>query len=158
MEIIVTQGEQAVENGQILQEEVLKYFKSKNIDLEMEFSIGIRKKSGFNVKLFESVPYNDIYDEVKKTPYYLVVGNKSYRIEIHGQKTSGTTDEKVPYWVRNAQYVPEEVILILDGDGFTSAKKWAKKELLNNKKISIFENINSATEFIDSLIAPYAIN
>ena len=102
-------------------------------------SIQLYKEINNNI-LIKSVPYESIYpDSMCRTEfvYYNRITNYTARIEIKKQSHPGSTDEKIPYILRNAQegkFSENELILIFIGDAFREGMyQWIEEERKNIK-------------------------
>jgi len=65
------------------------------------------------------VPYRTIYKVESRGSFLLQLGERRVRIQCHAQDSTGTADEKFPYYYLNGLHaMPErEVVYVLDGRG-----------------------------------------
>lgn len=129
---------------------------------ELEFKIFSQNEIGKLVELpdrfvVRNSTYITIYKQKGRSEFLVVdmVKNIKMRIEIKLQKTSGSVDEKFPYFYLNAATAHDaDVLIILDGGGYKyGAKKWLENMieeewlLISEKKINIY-NIVDGLKYI----------
>lgn len=81
-------------------------------------------------------PYKTCYGTSGRIDAMVVLGDRRIMVECKFQRTSGTTDEKLPYVFKNFESctVCNEFILLYDGHWWTDSSKgraairWAKRE------------------------------
>lgn len=102
--------------------EVIKWAKwrDRGVDLDHSGKVAIQQ-----------FPYESVYHHNGKTEYLLVNNDRGQitRIELKTQRSAGSKDECLPYLYLNSVYAyPEDnVILLIEGDGFKpGAKVWLK--------------------------------
>lgn len=90
--------------------------------------------------LLTNAPYESIYHHKAKTEFLLISKRKNIkiRIECKWQQVAGSVDEKFPYLYLNIiEAIPEDdIIVIIDGDGFKpGAIRWFKEAIVQKKYI-----------------------
>lgn len=77
-------------------------------------------------------PYTSIYGHRARIEFYLILPAQHFYIEAKRQRSSGSTDEKLPYVVANARANISEgrgFVLVIDGDGWKQgAIEWVKDQ------------------------------
>lgn len=97
--------------------------------------------------LIKNVPYTNIYGSTSRTEFMIVAGNKKIRIECKWQQSSGSVDEKFPYMFECLLNVEEDVIILLDGNGYRkSARDWLIHKCMGITRKSM--RVMNISEFI----------
>lgn len=104
--------------------------------------------------LLKNVPFETIYNHKGNTEFLLL--SKKYklkiRIECKWQQVAGSVDEKLPYlYLNSIEAMPEnDIMILIDGDGWKKGAKTWLKEAVINKKYTTDKN-NSKNIMIFSL-------
>jgi hypothetical protein len=90
--------------------------------------------------LVRNVPYRNIYgcDSRSDLLYIDDMSGLRLRIELVSQQSSGSVDEKFPFWLINAQTcMPESIIwMVIEGNGpRPGAMQWLKREAAQSAKV-----------------------
>jgi hypothetical protein len=123
----MTQGFEAGHSGQFFEACIEREFTSRGVPVFSWRNAGDNGDMFAPRFLLRRVPYVNIYrDEGCSEFLYRDFGLGDIRIECRWQESSGSTDEKFPFFWGNALIVPEpEVWLVVDGGGARkSALKW----------------------------------
>jgi hypothetical protein len=91
-------------------------------------------------RLVRNVPYRNIYgcDSRSDLLYIDDMSGLRLRIELVSQQSSGSVDEKFPFWLINAQTcMPESIIwMVIEGNGpRPGAMQWLKREAAQSAKV-----------------------
>lgn len=93
-------------------------------------------------KVVLDAPYASIYGHAARIEFLRLLPGRRILIEVKRQRTSGSTDEKLPYVFANAELnigFGQEYILIMDGDGWkTGAIKWIQEKSNSTEKFTVF--------------------
>ena len=85
----------------------------------------------------------DIYGNEFKADFVYIKGKVIRVIHARWQQSSGSVDQKFPFFVANAKNLPYSSIFVLGGDGFKQgARVW-----LNSQKDSRIVNVFTEEEF-----------
>lgn len=105
--------------------------------------------------------YTSIYGHNTSSDFLIVNfgTNLRLRVEIKFQKLSGSVDEKLPYlYINSVSSHIDDVLFIVEGNGFKlGAKKWLKEQV-NNKWLNkhnkrfYMENLAGSIRLIEELI------
>ena len=141
-----------------LEETVKITFKSKGFNIVMYKDYIKDPEEYGNEILIKNVPFTSIYNHSASIEFLLK--SKKHKLEIgiecKWQRVSGSVDEKLPYLYLNClEAMPEdEIIIIIDGDGFKEgAINWLKSAVDNNLYTSSHKDkktikIMSMVEFV----------
>lgn len=92
-------------------------------------------------KVILDAPYASIYGHKARIEFLLLLSGRRILIETKRQKTSGSTDEKLPYVFANAKTniaLGQEFILVLDGPGWKKgAIKWIEERAAETEGFSV---------------------
>ena len=153
-----TRGTLANQSGNILEQTVKTVFLQKKFEI-LPYNHWEKHRMLFGTELLlTNAPYTTIYNHPGHTEFLVLSKNYNLetRIECKWQRSAGSVDEKLPYLYLNCiESMPEnQIIIILDGDGFKKGSKiWLENAVKNNKycfahdKKKIIE-VFSLSEFI----------
>jgi hypothetical protein len=133
-----TQGNQANQTGNVLEQTVASTFAVKGFEVLM-YRAWIKDPSKYSSELLlKNVPYDTIYGHKGNTEFLLKSGSRDLdvRIECKWQQVAGSVDEKFPYLYLNCieTMSEDEIILIVDGGGYKDgALAWLKKAIQEKK-------------------------
>lgn len=133
-----TQGNIANNSGNVLEQMVISTLSAKGFEVVM-YRAWIKNPSRYGSELvLKNVPYQTIYGHYGNTEFLLKSQTRSLeiRIECKWQQSAGSVDEKFPYLYLNCiESMPEnDIIVIVDGDGYKlGALKWLKDAVSNKK-------------------------
>ncbi|MEO0924091.1 MAG: PD-(D/E)XK nuclease superfamily protein [Pseudomonadota bacterium] len=130
------------------------------IKLEQEIEAGFRAR-GFEIikardwdqvepqanddvrKVILDAPYASIYGHAARIEFLMFVKGRRILIEVKRQRTSGSTDEKLPYVFANAKLnigFGQEFILIMDGAGWKAgAQSWINDRAEETEGLTVFK-------------------
>lgn len=135
-----TQGGKANKTGNVLEQTITGVCAAHGFEVVM-YSEHIKRPENYGDELLlKNVPYTTLYGGRGYTEFLLVSEryNLKTRIECKWQQSAGSVDEKLPYtYISCIEAMPEnDVILLVDGDGFRDgAKEWARNAAANRKYI-----------------------
>ena len=88
-------------------------------------------------------PYTSIFGHRAKMEFLLIHNGRQTLIEAKRQRTSGSTDEKLPYVFENAKKniaLERKLLLVMDGDGWKpGAKDWIKARALETPGFAVVD-------------------
>lgn len=71
----------------------------------------------------------DVYGNPLRVDFIYMKGNVRRILHARWQQTSGSVDQKFPFFAANAQQLPLSSIFVLGGDGFKDgAKQWLENQ------------------------------
>ncbi len=124
--------------GKLLEETVTTTFKKKGFEVVPYNKWKNHPEKYGKEVLLINVPYKTIYNHPGRTEFLLISEkyNLKIRIECKWQQSSGSVDEKLPYLYLNViETMPEdEIIILIDGDGWKAgAIRWLKEAVMGKK-------------------------
>lgn len=126
-----TQGNQANQTGNVLEQTIASTFASKGFEVLMYREWIKHPDAHSSDLLLKNVPYDTIYGHKGNTEFLLKSErlDLEVRIECKWQQVAGSVDEKFPYLYLNCieTMSENEIILIVDGGGYKAgALAWLK--------------------------------
>ncbi len=154
----MSQGSKANKTGVVLENIVISTLKAHGFEV-VPFNEFIKKPGKYGRELLlKHAPYKTLYGSKGYTEFLLLskIHDLEIRIECKWQQSAGSVDEKLPHlYLSCVETVPEdEVIILIDGDGFREgAKEWLRNAAKNRKYIpkdNSTKNIHvfNSTEFM----------
>lgn len=145
-----------IKNSKAMKEAVKSILISKGFELITDIS----QIGNGDFYAIEKPKYVTVYNRKATNDYILLIKNRKnlIRVEIKWQQSSGSVDQKFPYYFLNAQNTPsdEDYVIILDGNGYSKdAKEWLLNKskdfsLHNSKKIKVFD-LSQFIEFVNKV-------
>ncbi len=127
-------------SGSVLEKTVKSVMQEKGFEI-ISYNTWKNNPEAFGGELLlTNAPYESIYHHKAKTEFLLISRRKeiTIRIECKWQQVAGSVDEKFPYLYLNIiEVIPEnDIIVIIDGDGFKpGAIEWFKEAVKHKKYI-----------------------
>jgi len=155
---MTTQGGHANKTGSVLENLVVGIISTHGFEVVPFKTYEKNPANHGDELLLRNVPYTTLYGTRGRTEFLLrsKKHDLNVRIECKWQQVAGSVDEKLPYlYLSSIEAIPEdEIILLIDGEGFrTGAKEWIREATRNRRYIppdKPTKNIRvmSSTEFL----------
>jgi hypothetical protein len=131
-------GITAVETGKVFASKIEAAFKANGL-AQYNFSEYNDNPELFKDKskfVLQKPPYTNIYNGDGYSDYLLVIHDRAIkvRLEVIWQQVRGSTDQRLAYFLKNAQeaYPENNVLFVIDGPGWREgAVEWMRREAEN---------------------------
>ena len=134
----------AIRSGRGLEQQIEDGFRQRGFEIvrASEWDQSEERDNPTLRKVILDAPYASIYGHAARIEFLLLLPDRRILIEVKRQRTSGSTDEKLPYVYANAELNIEfghEFFLIMDGDGWKpGAVKWTRDRAAENDNFSVY--------------------
>lgn len=148
-------GTTANRNGKIFEDTLIPIFINHGYDVIQNRDLENYNEEACIKYVVLNAPFETIYNHRGMTEFLIINREleRKIRIECKWQQAAGSVDEKFPYMYLNAvtKYPENEVIILLDGNGYKDgAKQWLEEAIETNLANTENKNIKlmSLNEFI----------
>ncbi len=136
----MSQGSKANITGTVLENIVTSSLNAHGFELVPAIKYAKHPDNYGSELLLRNMPYKTLYGSNGHTEFLLISEkhNLNIRIECKWQQSAGSVDEKLPYlYLSCVEAMPEdEIIILIDGDGFRGgAKEWLKEAATSRRYI-----------------------
>jgi hypothetical protein len=140
----VAPSDLAQQSGRALEDQIEQGFRERGFEIikASDWDQSENRDDPNLRKVILDAPYASIYGHAARIEFLLLVPGQRILIEVKRQRTSGSTDEKLPYVYANAELnigFGQEFVLIMDGDGWKDgAVRWIRERDAENESFSVF--------------------